>query len=75
MLESAGISQQVMVMSSAMLEMIKWENNVFTGCVDRYNLSPPEKQFEEEDAGGKAEVGHEEISKIVDSYSDSQDLG
>ena len=39
MSESVGISRQVMVMSSAKLEMIKCENNVFSGCVDRYNLS------------------------------------
>ena len=46
MSESAGISRQVMVMSSAKLEMIKCENNVFSGCVDRYNLSAwPKKVF------------------------------
>ena len=39
MSESVGISQQVIVMSLAKLEMIKCENNVFSGCVDRYNLS------------------------------------
>ena len=39
MSESPGISRQVMVMSLVKLEMIKCENNVFSGCVDRYNLS------------------------------------
>ena len=39
MSESVGISRQVMVMSLAKLEIVKWENNGFSGCVDRYNLS------------------------------------
>ena len=39
MSESVGISRQGMVMSLAKLEIVKWENNVFSGRVDRYNLS------------------------------------